>query len=117
MVDSVKHALVIVLSAALLFAAASDVWVRADTAGRAREEFTHELTERFDEKIAFYPSGTFGKRLMVVPEYADHAPGGQADCDELVDLLILDKKTMAELDHKGFTSIRCGIRDVAAATN
>jgi hypothetical protein len=113
----VKHALVIVFSAALLFAVAGDVWIRADAAGRAGEEFTHELTERFDEEIAFYPSGTFGKQLMVVPEYADHAPGGQADCDVLVDLLILDKKTMAELDHKGFTSIRCGVREVSATTN
>jgi hypothetical protein len=113
----VKHALVIVLSAALLFAVAGALWVRVDAAARAREEFTNELTERFDEEIAFYSSGTFGQRLMVVPEYADHAPGGQADCDVLVDLLILDKKTMAEVNHRGFTSIRCGVREVPATTN
>jgi hypothetical protein len=77
-----------------------------------RGEFADKLTAEFDENIAFYASGPFGKRLVIIPEYADHEPGGQVDCDTIVSQLVVDKKAMSVIQGKGFTSIRCGTREV-----
>lgn len=106
-----KHAAVVILSVALILVLLYGAWIRADADSRARGEFAEGLTEGTDEEICFYASGLFGKRLVIVPEYADHEPGGQDVCDALVDRLVLDKKTMSEIHRKGFTSIQCGERE------
>lgn len=87
-------------------------WVRADESGRLRGEYADKLTEDNDEEIAFYASGLFGKRLMIVPEYAEDGPNGQVACDEIIDLLVADKNRMSEIWAEGFTTIQCGTRDV-----
>jgi hypothetical protein len=109
-----KHAWVVYLSIALVLVLLFGAWVRADADGRMRGEFAEKLTADNDEEIAFYASGLFGKRLMIVPEYADHEPGGQVDCDAIVDWLVIDKKEMSDIHAKGFTSIHCGARAVSS---
>ena len=106
-----KHAALVFSSVALILVLLYGAWIRADADSRVRGEFAEKLTEATDEEIAFYASGMFGKRLVIVPEYADHEPGGQVDCDAVVDQLVLDKKTMSEIHRKGFTSIQCGERE------
>ena len=106
-----KHAALVFSSIALAIVLIYGAWVRADKDSRARGEFAEGLTEGNDEEICFYASGLFGKRLVIIPEYADHEPGGQDDCDALVDRLVLDKKAMSEIHRKGFTSIQCGERE------
>jgi hypothetical protein len=106
-----KHAALIFSSVILIVVLSCSLWIRADADSRMRGEFADKLTE-FDEDIAFYASGPFGKRLVIIPEYADHEPGGQADCDAVLSQLVLDKKAMSVIEGKGFTSIRCGTKEV-----
>lgn len=87
-------------------------WARADEAGRARGEYADKLTEDNDEEIAFYAAGLFGKRLVIVPQYADHEAGGQAECDAIIDSLVVDQKRISTIRAEGFTSIRCGAREI-----
>ncbi len=107
-----KHAAVVFSSITLLLVLLYGAWARADADSRMRGEFAEKLTEDNDEEIAFYASGPFGKRLVIIPEYADHEPGGQDDCDYVVDRLVLNKETMSEIHRKGFISIQCGQREV-----
>ena len=107
-----KHTAVVISVIVLLFGLLYCAWVRADAASHVREEFAEELTQEYGERIAFYASGPFGKRLAVIPRYGYSGPGLQADCDAAVDLLVLDKETMSEFHRDGFTAIQCGAREV-----
>ena len=87
-------------------------WVRADTESRERGVFAEQITQRSDEHVVFFASGPLNKQLTIVPEYAEFGPSGQADCDGVVDYLMQDEKAMSEIQQKGFTSLRCGEREV-----
>jgi len=107
-----KYAAIIFSSVGLLLVLIFGAWMRADTESRKREGFANELTEESDDNVAFYASGMFGTKLVIIPEYADHEPGGQVACDAIVDWLIYDKKRISEIHAEGFTSIKCGTREV-----
>jgi hypothetical protein len=113
----VKHAAIVFSSVALILVLLCSAWIRADADSRMRGEFAEMLTQEYGEDVVFYASGMFGKRLTIVPEYADHEPGGQVDCDQVIFPLILDKETMSEFHRKGFTSIQCGVREISYAKN
>jgi hypothetical protein len=108
----VKHAAIGVSAVVLLLAVLYCAWVRADAKSRERGAFAEEMTQGADEHIIFYASGPLNKQLTIVPEYAEFGPSGQADCDSLVDYLIHDENAMPEIKQKGFTSLRCGDRQV-----
>ena len=107
-----KHAAIGFSSVALLLLLFYGAWVRADTESRERRAFAEELTQGSEEEVIFYASGPLSKQLTIVPEYAEFGPSGQADCDGVVDYLIHDEKAMSNLQQKGFTSLRCGERQV-----
>ena len=107
-----KHAAIGFSSVALLLVLLYGAWVRADMDSRERGVFAEEMTQGSDEHIIFYASGPLNKQLTIVPEYAEFGPSGQADCDSLVDYLIHDENAMPEIKQKGFTSLRCGDRQV-----
>jgi hypothetical protein len=107
-----KRAWIIYTSIALASVLLCVGWARADESGRMRGEYADKLTQDNDEEIAFYASGLFGKRLTIVPQYADHEAGGQAECDAIIDSLLVDRGRMAAVLAKGFTSIQCGAREV-----
>ncbi len=88
------------------------IWLRANTKSRERGAFAEEMTQGTDEHVVFFASGPLNKQLTIVPEYAEFGPSGQADCDAEVDYLIHDEKAVSELRQKGFTSLRCGDRQV-----
>jgi hypothetical protein len=72
----------VTMVSALLYA----VWVRADAKSRERGDFAEQMTQDSDEMTVFYASGPLNNQLIIVPEYAEHGPSGQADCDAIVDL-------------------------------
>lgn len=115
--DGVKHAGVVFSSIALTLLLLCGAWVQADADSRIRREFADKLTQDANEEIDFYASGLFGRRLVIIPDYADHEPGGQVDCDSIVDWLVIDKKEISEIRAKGFTSIQCGTREIRYAKN
>jgi hypothetical protein len=110
--SGVKHAAIGVSSVALLVVVLYGAWVRVDTESRERVAFAAEMTRGANEHIIFYSSGPLNKQLTIVPEYAEFGPSGQVDCDGIVDYLIHDQNAMPEIKQKGFTSLRCGDRQV-----
>jgi hypothetical protein len=110
----VKQIAIIGSLTALLLALLYGAWVRANKESRAREAFAEEMTQEADEQIDFYAAGILNHQLVIVPEHADHAPGGQVDCDAIIDGLVLDKRTLAALQRKGFRSLRCGTRELSS---
>ncbi|MGH9699933.1 MAG: hypothetical protein ACRD5R_11570 [Candidatus Acidiferrales bacterium] len=107
-----KHAAIGFSSAALLLIVLYGAWVRADKDSRERGEFAAQMSGSFDEHIFFYAAGPLNKQLTIVPEYAEFGPSGQVSCDWIVDDLIQNHQAMSELQQKGFTSLRCGERQV-----
>lgn len=107
-----KHVAIGLSSVALLVVLLYGAWVRADTESRERGAFAEEMTQGSEEETIFYASGPLNKQLTIIPEFAEFGPSGQAECDSLVDSLIHDKKAMSEIQQKGFTSLRCGEREV-----
>ena len=87
-------------------------WVRADAKSRERGAFAEEMTQGSEEETIFYASGPLNKQLTIVPEYAEFGPSGPVACDSIVDNIIQDKAAMSEIQQKGFTSLRCGEREV-----
>jgi hypothetical protein len=108
----VKHAAIGVSAVVLLLAVLYCAWVRADAKSRERVAFAAEMTRGADDHIIFYASGPLNKQLTIVPEYAESGPSGQVDCDGIVDYLIHDDSAMPAIKQKGFTSLRCGDRQV-----
>lgn len=107
-----KRAAICFSSAALLVGVLYGAWVRPDADSRERGAFAAEMTRGAEEHIVFYASGPLNKQLTMVPECAEFGPSGQVDCDAIVDDLIHDEKAMSEVKQKGFTSVRCGERQV-----
>ena len=107
-----KHAAIGFSSVALLLVVLYGTWVRADTESREQGAFAEEMTQGSEEEVIFYASGPLNKQLTIVPKYAEFGPSGQADCDSVVDYLMQDEKAMSEIQQKGFTSLRCGERQV-----
>jgi hypothetical protein len=108
----VKHAAIGVSAIVLLLVLLYGAWVRADTESQERRAFAAEMTQGADEHIVFYASGPLNKQLTIVPEYTESGPSGQVDCDGIVDYLIHDENAMPAIKQKGFTSLRCGDRQV-----